>query len=369
MAVAVSAPTARLQRRGSTFLGAGMRATRATSARSTQGRCVDVRAARVLIANTKGGGHSAIGPYLAKELLQAGHTITILNDGDPAKQLSKLPFVKYPALESQGVRVAWGNPADLSSFPPGEYDIVVDNNGKDVDTCRALIDTYGSRVQQYFYVSSAGMHKDNPLAPIIKEHYPRKEKAHFFVEEYLKEKRVPATIFRPLYPYGEFSPKDCEQWFMDRILRDRPVPVPFAGTNLVSLSHVEDLACMMAAAVGNPNAIGQAFNLTSDTPLTHAGIAQCIGKLAGKEVKIVCYNPDTIELSKGEGFPFRTGHFAASADKAKVLLGWAPKHAFEEDMKARLAEYMSSGRMQKDVDFSGDDKILAALGYYAPARY
>lgn len=66
----------------------------------------------------------------------------------------------------------------------------------------------------------------------------------------------------------------------------RPVPVPFAGTNLVSLSHVEDLACMMAAAVGNPNAIGQAFNLTSDTPLTHAGIAQCIGKLAGKEVKV-----------------------------------------------------------------------------------
>ena len=41
------------------------------------------------------------------------------------------------------------------------------------------------------------------------------------MEEYLRAQRVPYTIFRPLYPYGEFSPKDCEQWFMDRILRDR----------------------------------------------------------------------------------------------------------------------------------------------------
>lgn len=32
---------------------------------------------------------------------------------------------------------------------------------------------------------------------------------------------MPFTIFRPLYPYGKFSPKDCEQWFMDRILRDK----------------------------------------------------------------------------------------------------------------------------------------------------
>jgi hypothetical protein len=50
---------------------------------------------------------------------------------------------------------------------------------------------------------------------------------------------------------------------------------------------------------------------------------------------------------------------------AQVLLGWTPKHTFEEDMKARLAEYMASGRLQKDIDFSGDDKILAAVGMLA----
>ena len=44
--------------------------------------CARVRADSVLIANTKGGGHAFIGLHLAKQLLDSGHSVTILNDGD-----------------------------------------------------------------------------------------------------------------------------------------------------------------------------------------------------------------------------------------------------------------------------------------------
>lgn len=37
----------------------------------------------------------------------------------------------------------------------------------------------------------------------------------------------------------------------------------------------------------------------------HAGIARAIGAAAGKEVKIVHYDPAQMGLKKGEGFPFR----------------------------------------------------------------
>ena len=30
---------------------------------------------------------------------------------------------------------------------------------------------------------------------------------------------MPYTVFQPLYLYGDYTGKDCEQWFMDRILR------------------------------------------------------------------------------------------------------------------------------------------------------
>lgn len=81
----------------------------------------------------------------------------------------------------------------------------------------------------------------------LKEGDKRKESAgHVAVEQYLKSEDLPYTVFQPLYIYGPHTAKDCEQWFLDRILRDRPVPIPAPGIQLVALSHVEDVASMLA---------------------------------------------------------------------------------------------------------------------------
>ena len=81
----------------------------------------------------------------------------------------------------------------------------------------------------------------------LKEGDKRKESAgHVAVEQYLKSEDLPYTVFQPLYIYGPHTAKDCEQWFLDRILRDRPVPIPAPGIQLVALSHVEDVASMFA---------------------------------------------------------------------------------------------------------------------------
>ncbi len=42
---------------------------------------------------------------------------------------------------------------------------------------------------------------------------------HVAVEHYLEGQGLPYTVFQPLYIYGPATAKDCEQWFMDRILR------------------------------------------------------------------------------------------------------------------------------------------------------
>jgi hypothetical protein len=39
------------------------------------------------------------------------------------------------------------------------------------------------------------------------------------VEKYLESEGVPFTTFEPLYIYGPHTAKDCEQWFIDRIIR------------------------------------------------------------------------------------------------------------------------------------------------------
>ena len=59
---------------------------------------------------------------------------------------------------------------------------------------------------------------------------------------------LPYTVFQPLYIYGPYSAKDYMGYFLDRLLRNRPVPIPAPGIQLVSLTHVEDVASMMAKA-------------------------------------------------------------------------------------------------------------------------
>jgi hypothetical protein len=58
---------------------------------------------------------------------------------------SKDPFAQYGSLS--GVAVHYGSPADPSTFPEGDFDIVYDNNGKSMEECQPLIDTYASKVQ------------------------------------------------------------------------------------------------------------------------------------------------------------------------------------------------------------------------------
>jgi len=53
--------------------------------------------------------------------------------------------------------------------------------------------------------------------------------------------------------------------------RDRPVPIPAPGIQLTTLSHVEDLADMLAAVPGNDAAVGQHFNICSDRCISFDG--------------------------------------------------------------------------------------------------
>jgi hypothetical protein len=83
---------------------------------------------------------------------------------------------------------------------------------------------------RYCFIASAGAYVANSTEPMHVEGDPRKPKAgHVAVEQYLERIRAPYTVFHPLYMYGAHTAKDCEQWFIDRISRGRPVPIPAPG--------------------------------------------------------------------------------------------------------------------------------------------
>jgi hypothetical protein len=61
----------------------------------------------VLVLNTNGGGHAVIGFYLAKELLAAGHAVTVLTVGDEASdKMKKPPFSRFSVFFPPNPRIA-----------------------------------------------------------------------------------------------------------------------------------------------------------------------------------------------------------------------------------------------------------------------
>ena len=52
----------------------------------------------------------------------------------------KAPFSQYSSLS--GANIIWGSPTDTSAYPSDSFDIVYDNNGKDLNTCKPAIDHF-----------------------------------------------------------------------------------------------------------------------------------------------------------------------------------------------------------------------------------
>ncbi|KAK4741687.1 hypothetical protein SAY87_025275 [Trapa incisa] len=320
---------------------------------------------KVLIVNTNSGGHAVIGFYFAMELLGSGHDVTIFTVGEETSdKMKKPPFNRFVETREAGGKTVWGDPADIAKVV-GEaaFDVVLDNNGKDLDTVKPVADwAKSSGVKQFLFISSAGIYKPTDEPPHIEGDVVKADAGHVGVEKYIAEIYSSWAVFRPQYMIGSGNNKDCEEWFFDRIVRSRPVPIPGSGMQLTNIAHVRDLSSMLTLAVENPDAAsGNIFNCVSDRAVTLDGMAKLCAQAAGFPVNIVHYDPKAVGIDAKKAFPFRNMHFYSEPRAAKDLLGWKSSTNLAEDLKERFAEYVKIGRDKKPMKFELDDKILESL--------
>jgi nucleoside-diphosphate-sugar epimerase len=207
---------------------------------------------RVLVVNTKSGGHAVLGPHLAEQLLFAGHTVTVLQLGSAA---SASPFTaRYPSLSTafpssftlEHAPSFAASPLANPSAPA--FDAVYDNASKSPNDALPTI-AAGKAGAEVFYVSSAGAYKYNPaLAP----HLTGDAAAGPTVdtEQAMAAYGVLTAAFRPIYVTGPGSDKrEYTDWFFDRIARGRPLVIPGCGEEFTSISDARDVASLMVCAL------------------------------------------------------------------------------------------------------------------------
>jgi nucleoside-diphosphate-sugar epimerase len=305
------------------------------------------------------GGTRFIGVYLTKQLVENGHEVVLFNRGNKPAPV-------------EGVTQIHGDRKDAAQLKEKlsqeQFDAVFDNNGRELSDTQPLAEIFKDRVQHFVYVSSAGVYLKSDQMPHV-EGDPvdpnSRHKGKHETEAYLSEQGVPFTSVRPTYIYGPQNYNDIEAWFFDRIVRNRPIPIPGNGLHITQLGHCQDLASAMARVLGNSQAVGQIYNVSGERYVTFDGLARACAEAVGKSadaIEIVHYDPKQFDFGKKKAFPLRLQHFFADVHKAKTQLDWQPHFSLNAGLQDSFQnDYLASGRDKSEIDFALDDEIFKAV--------
>lgn len=304
------------------------------------------------------GGTRFIGVYLTQILQDMGHEVVLFNRGKKSAPM-------------EGVQQIHGDRQDANQIKEKlaheHFDAIFDNNGRKSNDSQPLVEMYKYKVKHFVYVSSAGVYLQSDQLPHMEGDAidpNSRHKGKHDTETYCAEAGIPWSSVRPTYIYGPQNYNDLEAWFFDRIVRDRPLPIPGNGLHITQLGHVKDLARAMAAILGNNQAVGQVYNVSGDRYITFDGLARACAQAVGKSpenLQLVHYDPKQFDFGKRKAFPLRVQHFFADVSKAKNQLDWQPEFDLVSGLKDSFQnDYKASGRHEAEVDFSLDEEILSA---------
>jgi len=151
------------------------------------------------------------------------------------------------------------------------------------------------KCQKAIYISSVavygngrhhrGTDEDAPYEDIIIDNYTRsKIYAERVAFNYYQNKKVPVTIIRPGYIWGNgdraIMPK------MIDAIKTKKLAVVDGGTNLMNLSHIDNVVQGIMLAAEKDIAVGRAYNLTDGSKVTTRRFFEDLLNIIGVDYKI-----------------------------------------------------------------------------------
>ena len=231
------------------------------------------------------GGTGTISSAITRQLAESGHELWLLNRGTRKNEVPT--NVKQITVDINDERTV------LASLDGETFDVVCEFIGFIPAQVERDIRLFKGRTRQYVYISSASAYNKPAANHVITEgttlanphwQYSRNKIAceELLMKAY-REEGFPITIVRPSHTYCErgvpvsvHGPKGS--WpVLKRILDGKPVIVQGDGTSLWTLTWNEDFARGFIGLLGNPKAIGEAFQIMSDEQLTWNQIYECVG--------------------------------------------------------------------------------------------
>jgi nucleoside-diphosphate-sugar epimerase len=224
------------------------------------------------------GGTGLISSVCSDLAVQRGMELSILSRG-------RSENYNIPAAAHILQADIHGEPQKLVDVLNGSFfDVVVDWIAYTPEDIERDISLFNGKTRHFVFISSASAYQKPPIHYLVTEQTPLENpywqysRDKIACEERLMqayaELSFPVTIIRPSLTYGQSQlPLAVNSWkhpytIINRIRQGKPVIVPGDGTSLWVCTWNADFAVGLIGLFGNPDAIGEAFHITSDEVLT-----------------------------------------------------------------------------------------------------
>ncbi len=239
------------------------------------------------------GGSGTISSAITRQLAETEHEVYVLNRGNHNSDIPKT--IKTIVADINNEEQAKEALAGMS------FDAVCDFIGFVPAQLERDYRLFAGKTKQFLFISSASAyHKPvrdyriteaTTLANPYWEYSRNKIACEEFLFKMYRENGFPVTIIRPSHTYcekavplGVHGDMGCWQ-VLKRMLDGKPVLMHGDGTSLWTITWNEDFAKAFIGLLGNPHAIGEAFQITSDESVTWNQIYRCIADALGVEFK------------------------------------------------------------------------------------
>ena len=273
------------------------------------------------------GGTGNISSACTKLAVDKGYEVFIINRGQN-------PHAAIP----EGVRVLTGDVHDKQRMKellePYQFESVVQFQAFEVEHIEADLELFHNKTLQYVMISTASAYQKPPVDYLIKESTPlhnpywlysrKKIACEFRLMQAYREQGFPVTIVRPSYTYGQtWIPSAVggrDYTVMNRMRQGKKIIVHGDGQSLWTMTHNSDFAKGLVGLLGNVQAIGESFHITSDEVLTWDQIYQAIGQAAGVTPQLIHISSEFISAIVPPWGEFLFGDKACSMvfDNSKI---------------------------------------------------
>jgi nucleoside-diphosphate-sugar epimerase len=321
------------------------------------------------------GGTGIISTACTRLAAERGIDLTLLNRGHRAAEL--------PA----GVRTVTADaddPAAVARALDGAtFDAVVDWIAFTPEHIERDLSLFRGRTGQYVFIGSASAYQkpvghyliteSTPLANPFWQYSRDKIACEDRLLKAYREEGFPITIVRPSLTYSDTQVTlAINSWtksytVVDRMRRGQKVIVPGDGTSLWVITHNSDLAKGLVGLLGHPQAIGNAFHITSDEVMCWDQFYRLTAEAAGAEAQLVHMPSDFLAACVPEMLGNLTGDKSASVvfDNSKIKRlapGYCATVPYHEGIRRTIAWFDADpARRQIDAEANaGWDKLIAA---------